>query len=324
MPEITLKPPAEKVIEQSTPAAYLKAITRDSLIKKPSTYQEIQDRKGTMETRLKIANPGMSEETIDTICGLFFGPIMLPENMHRFGAENEAQKEMSARIQQNLVHVLFRATTEQASDRYLLHEYDYARTLQLLCESDFGKSYNLLRFWNGVKSQLAVIHALLDSNQYKVLIPNYAQDKTKTPERDNEILQWDVRSGVDLIALSKDGTTALLIDAKGRKNNPEVPGDNEDTFGERQDVSIDYRVLTGSEIEKLNSCVRRSIPKGVIEIARARIVIPTAAGYLGSFGLPAYPPDGYRQALKDFTSLKPGLAHGIIKGLEPEKVEAVA
>lgn len=324
MTEVTDTPLMKRVIEHNPPAHYLNVATKGSIMEKPLTYRGAQKRAEAMMEEIAINNPKMPKDKSRKIWETLFCPLPLPENMLRFGAETEQQKEMSARIQQNQVHVLHHATTEQTSDRYLLHEYDYARKLQLLCETDFGKSYNLLRFWNGVKSQLAVIHALLDSDQYRVFIPDYAQDRAKTPERDNEVLQWDVRSGVDLIALSKDGTTALLIDAKGRKNNQEVPGDYESTFEERQDVSIDHRVLTESEIEKLNPCIRKSIPGSASNIARVRIVIPTAAGYLGSFGLPAYPPDGYRQTLKGFTSLKPRLAHDIIKGLKPEEVLALA
>ena len=72
------------------------------------------------------------------------------------------------------------------------------------------------RVWSGIKSQVRIMNAL-DSLGFTVLQPetklNLDQKNLHGP--DNEVYWWDLKAGVDFIAI-KDGK-AYLIDAKGQR-----------------------------------------------------------------------------------------------------------
>jgi hypothetical protein len=325
VPETSAEPFLRPIVESKPPAEQLFSAVKTSFNEKPLTYSEAEQRVAQALKETAKKNPTIPVEKIrDTVFPVFYGPLLLSEKTHLEGTkgfeqgEKLKQNETSARIQHALTHSMLHATSEEASDKYLVNMYDHARRMQLLCESNFGRQYNFGLFWSGVKSELAVINALQDSGKYRVLIPDYSQDPSTTPPEENEVLQWDVLSGTDIIAISNDGSEAILIDVKGRKN-VEVNG----MLQENTDVSVMPLPLDRT---KVNPLIQKTLDSfGVKTVTKKRITIPTGKQYLGTPSLPAIPSEDYKSTLKEFFSLKPHLANDIITKLdtsEPMKLAA--
>lgn len=303
-----------KTIERTPPVGVLKRITASPTLESPS-YSNIQ-LAIQQELQATINRyPTVPPERIRSMFMPYFGPFLLREETHILGAEKSEQKELSARIQHSFVELVYNATQQSTSERFTINMYDYVRKMQSLCElSDLGRNYNLLRFWNGVKAELAIVRALRKDKAFDIILPDYMQDPAKTNIFDNEVLQWDVNSGVDLIAIPKnDPSQAILIDVKGRKRK-DIDESFEEIPDEIDTVEVIQRNLTDHERMTLNSCLRGALDaNGIKKVSRVKITIPTAGGFLGTVSnLPQIPLDGnYKGTLEQFTSLRPDLAESV-------------
>lgn len=127
-------------------------------------------------------------------------------------------KEENARIQHQLVHRLIHASSKFAKPEDIETAHQVAQHIiwRLSIMDKRVATTNLNIFWAGVRNQLAITRALLGQG-YRVFIPDYTQDPTEVSEKENAVLQLDVLSHVDLVAVSPQGRIYLL-DAKGRKD----------------------------------------------------------------------------------------------------------
>lgn len=120
---------------------------------------------------------------------------------------------MNARIQHNLTHGIIYAGTPDADPAYPNSLYSVVQTMEKLSESSPGKIVGLSSYWNGIKSEIAVVRTFI-KNGYQVMLPDYSQDTFDINQEQNEVLQWDVRNGIDFLAKKDDHL--FLVDAKGR------------------------------------------------------------------------------------------------------------
>lgn len=132
----------------------------------------------------------------------------------------EEIKEKSARAQAVIAHAIFYASLSGVSDEECGNIYDMVAIHDNIANSPIGEAQGYKGWWNGVKSLVTVMRTF-DEQGYTVYLPNYAQDPDTTPPHENEILMWDVRNGIDLMAQDAYGNL-LLIDAKGRRHERSV------------------------------------------------------------------------------------------------------
>lgn len=168
-----------------------------------------------------------SAERIDLVTNWMFNIFMLDWNT--LTARNERisdhEKDISARIQQGLVHNIFYSSTPYASEGYVNTMYHIVRAiLAQISKMERVETTNLPMVWGGIRNELAVVRTLTDHG-YRVFLPNYSQNSGRTPEGNNAILQLDVRNGIDLITISPQGHI-ILMDVKGRKPVEGIPHSN--------------------------------------------------------------------------------------------------
>ncbi|MBI5044576.1 MAG: hypothetical protein HZC02_01490 [Candidatus Levybacteria bacterium] len=230
----------------------------------------------------------------------------------------ELGKEASARIQHNLAHNLFYGATEGADPAFSDNMYKILKMHHDLFErSQVAYSSSLHNFWSGVKSELAVAKVLTE-NGYTVILPNYAEEPNDFGMT-QEVLDWDVRSGVDLVA-AKHGQVYLL-DVKGRLAD-EGGFEDDDRKELRRHVSVhanrDRRpkqVQWGNLPNSLRGVIDYCSPER--DWRRGLVMIPTAPGYLRAFREPpeGTSPKAELQRFATFTdkSLPNTLLQGIIR-----------
>lgn len=314
-----------KAIEQNPPARILKRVTSSGTFEAPK-YSRVKEE---IQKEIKLTsdkNPDVPVEKIHTVYIPYFGSLLLDERTHLQGAETKEQKELSARIQHTFADHIYTATEDPTSDLFTINIYDLVRETQSMSElSDFGQNYNLLSFWNGVKAEIAVIRALRKDQAFTVILPDFLQDPTRTNPFDNQVLQWDVNSGIDLIAIPRDRPShAILVDVKGRKRN-ESSENSQERPDEKDTVVISQYELDEHKRKTLNSCVRKTLDaNNITTVSRARVEIPTAGGFLGTVSnLPHSPSDGnYKGALEHFTSLRSDLTTFMREQLQASRIQA--
>jgi hypothetical protein len=173
--------------------------------------------------------------------------------------------------------------------------------MQEISSSNLGKNYVHLRtFLNGIKSELATIRAFKrDGFDYKVYLPDYTQNRKTVKPHQNEVLQWDVNSGVDLVAISKIFNEVLLVDITGSKDlsAPKKP-----------EMSAPFKK---TDIDNLTPTLRQLVRQheGKV-IVKTKFHIPTAPHLLAGLDT-TLPP---REALQQFGSLSNDHELAIING----------
>lgn len=204
--------------------------------------------------RLQEQHPDRIKE-IEAVYNLFYGIFLLPSNLE-LDHLPEADKTMAARIAHNFTHHIVHCDQPEVDDKFIVGVYRAASMMQeaasrLLSDQ---QDHAFATFWSGIKSEVAIVR-VLSTTGYRVLLPEYSLNPDR--ERD-ETLQFDVRSGVDIIA-EKDHRV-FLIDAKGRArlSVPEVVKQN-------SPLSSITNPLLRTEIEKIK-------PKILI---RATVMIPS-------------------------------------------------
>lgn len=302
--EIQNTPLNTKLVEAFPPAAGLGNILRNPRLDEELSYDEIRHRIKSFLGAEHKKNPNIPRERLNLLFSTYFGPFMLEPPTHMSIAETAQQKELSARIQHQLCHSFLFASSSKSSPEYAQNMFDLAKKLQWLSvQSELGISNKLGAFWNGIRAETALIHALLDYD-FRVAIPDYTKFGST---QDNEVLRWDVESGIDLIALSDETQTAFLIDAKGRYKSQII--------GINDHITVDQYPLTPEEITKLPPSLKRALGNSV-HIRRAKITLPTSSKFLGKGGFSQLSPHkDYKQALKEAFSLDGDLAYDIFEKL---------
>lgn len=177
------------------------------------SWDRITEASNQAVTRLKTKYPNVEESQIESVANLLFGPFRVDRRaMVDNVASTEARVER-AKIQHNLVHGIFYAGSKDAGPAYSDSMYSIVSVMEKLADSTPGELNGLRAYWSGVRNELAIVKALIKDG-YSVELPNYNQGDNTQAEQ-NEVLNWDVKNGIDIVA-SKPGEELLLIDAKGR------------------------------------------------------------------------------------------------------------
>ncbi len=274
-----------------------------TLITSFTDFEEI--RKGVIanvKDTLRDCDPILVELYLD----LAFGGLRLTKDtLTRDETKNIREKEASARIQHAYAHCIYFASEENADSDFTRTVYELVNAGSRLSRNRILQEYtNLPKILGGIKNELAIIRALKRGG-YTILLPDYAQDTTEIPDEDNEVLQWDVKSGVDFIAV-KNGK-AVLVDAKGRLDISEVHLDDERAI----DPNWEH-----------NDCLRNALMKiGAKTFYRTRLMIPTAGINFKHADLPTNPDDP-TIALKTYGCLQPNIEDDIIRAVD--RIETVS
>ncbi len=122
-----------------------------------------------------------------------------------------AEREDSARSQHAFSHMWYLALQKGASPAYVKSVYNLLQATDEFASAESNRDYRqILDGIGGIRHEVAVIQTLKEAG-CKVLLPTYSRPKDKLP---NEVYDWDIRSGVDLIVITPDGRI-ILIDVKG-------------------------------------------------------------------------------------------------------------
>ncbi len=176
---------------------------------------------------LKKKHPDVPEEDIETVIDVTFGPMRMAPNAPEVqnGNKEELYKyiETSARIQHAYSHMILEASRPDGDKAFAESVFGRVAFMDYLSKSPLGESRGYRQFWNGVKTEVAVIKALTKQG-YRVTIPDYDQSDydeqgNLIPQAEKQVFQWDIKCGIDMIA-EKDGTV-LFVDAKGQNKTKE-------------------------------------------------------------------------------------------------------
>lgn len=218
-----------------------------------------------LRKELEDLYPNYPKKRLDALMGISLGATNLEERtLQEEKTDDLQEKERCARMQHSLTHEIIAADSgnnEQIRDIYNVLTY------QSEINEKLGNR-GTRRFWGGLRSEVAIIRTLIE-NDYRVFLPDYAPD-SNVGERQNEVLQLDVRNGIDFVAISPDGHT-LLIDAKGKymhkgyevKNHAHPP------------KHIGMNNLNNKLVKKFVAQVTDSCGIGRDKIVRTEIVVPT-------------------------------------------------
>ncbi|MDP3888434.1 MAG: hypothetical protein Q8Q24_00165 [bacterium] len=230
-----------------------------------------------LKKQIEHQYPDYPTERTEVMLDLIYGFTRLkPNTLEAQRIYDDYEKEVSARIQHNLVHQIYCASQPGADERYVRAIWNITHNISRLAEKmEQVKVSNFSKLWCGVKNELAIIRAL-KSAHYRVFLPDYAQDVIE--DKDDEVLQLDIRNGIDMIVVSPDGRYIFLVDAKGKAGVDGV------IFKDYQGVNISSqthpcvketirqaRVLTDSE----------KITRGIF---KTKIIIPPSPKTIMGYG----------------------------------------
>jgi hypothetical protein len=309
MPEISVAPKTMRAIAQTErpTVAFNKAIMLPESSRHP--LDVVNERvMATMEA-LRRSHQTVPAETINLMGQVLFGPIALsPEQYRKNEVEDEGLKLEGARVQHHLTHSFFYAGTDASSPQYSLKTQQLAEAFQKLSKGPLGDRMGLMRFWNGMRAELATVKVFSDAG-YRVFLPDYTQNPLTTPQEQNETLQWDVRKGTDMIAVSDIST--FLIDAKGRY----LANGIEDRYmEEKENAEVFQTEVPKQQAQNLPSALGDFIGQFPNRhISRLKILIPTGDRYLSHLraDLATSPKD----AMRNFAVIRPNIAQGIMRAI---------
>ncbi|RJQ26804.1 hypothetical protein C4577_02740 [Candidatus Parcubacteria bacterium] len=259
------------------------------------------------EEELEKRHPGkklLRELALD----FYFGPYRLDERYVRGeeitdSREAERQKVWSARIQALAINSIYRAFQDDSDERFVGEIYKTVQNFQNIVSilNLGGVEHGVARMWNAIKSELAIIRVLEDA-RYDIIIPKYTNDIDDVSS-ENELLEWDVRNGIDFFAVGQD--EILLIDSKGRrmysKNDPH------NRKGIRKEVDV---VSQGVDLDKLPLSVKEIIDGSAVKRVRKMVIyVPTEGEVLGRFRWDKVTSRERKQELKSFGRLHPLFAN---------------
>jgi hypothetical protein len=278
-------------------------------------------RRNAGELKAAILNqfPKFPEARVEAMIDWVFGYTRLSDKtlLTSEGAkENIAQKDLSARIQHGLAHQILHAS-ESTDDEYTGTVYTAVRNLHTLT-GHFGRGgdSNIGLFWHGLRNEVGVIRALQD-HDYRVFLPDYAQDTAEIDDRDNEVLQLDVLGGIDFIAVSPNAQM-FLIDAKGKFAEEAIVRELQTHPPKKFDPS---EGINPTVIEALVRIAHVTGAK-LTDAYKLKLVIPTSAEAFEGTDLTAIghkDPEKQRDSLRRFGALRPAIVHGIMTQIESAK-----
>lgn len=150
-----------------------------------------------------------------------------------------------------------------------------------------AKQDNLLlpQFWNGFQNQFALV-GILKGAGFKVILPDY-RPSVAGQNKVNEVLEWDVKNGVDLIV--EKGGKAVLVDSKGsmKLQGPEFVKESYDLRNPR------YAAL--ADKLRADRVVGQLMPKLTIKVPTSHLTpLPSLLGHR---------PTVYREAIRSYARL---------------------
>ena len=319
MPEIAEQPKTANIIGNERQSPRLSE-TYESMFEKTDKgttpdEAEVKLRAFYFKENLKKSHPNVPEIVIDNISQIYLAPLLLePETLRSEGAKDD-QKELSARIQHHFTHLVMYASESGTDDNFRGRFYDSLSAIEKSANSRLGKNLEIRRFLNGIKSEIAVIRTLHEHN-FEVYIPDYISKTDIRAGKTSETMDWDVKFGTDLVAVSPNGDI-FLIDAKGKK----YLGDKED--------KTDKKLNTEPQVSTFNVSgnIPRSLSTLITDIRaqhassnsgtlkKARIIVPTGEDFMG--GLKAKTENNtYEEIFHTYASMTTEAQNSIIQGLK--------
>lgn len=258
--------------------------------------------------------PSYPDARLEMLLDLTFGFGRLPKDMiMNPDTKDLDMKDLSARLQHELTHEIAYAA-ESDDPNYIDTTYSLVRNLDILANK-FGSvsDTTIARLWKGMRNELAIV-STLHKNGYRVFLPDYAQDPTEIPNSDNEVMQLDVRGGIDLIAVSPK-REVLLIDAKGRRGQRRIAEQLQDGAVQHVDLSEGLKPLVAESIVSVAQACGAS--RG--DVWRMNLVLPTEGrSFVGTDFLTDRHEDTekQRQSLARFGMLKSDVQNGIMQQID--------
>lgn len=242
------------------------------IVQPEKVWDEISEKVPEYMGNLKRKFPDLPEAHVEAVGDLFFGPLRLTKEELGRIKEDQYVKETSARIQHNLVHSVLYAQNPNASPEFVNVVYTSVAIQESLARARAAKQGEVRSFWNGVKAEIGIARAFL-ARDYRVFLPDYTQDPLDVEDEENEVLQWDVRCGVDFVAI-KDGEF-FLIDAKGRYGEHTYNG-----YGNREKMR-DVSVEAARPISRFPKAMAEFVePFHQGRVHNLTVFVPTALEYL--------------------------------------------
>ncbi len=265
------------------------------------------------DTHAKFAS--YPDERLSMLLDVTFGLGRLKKDTLLHGGQTEDiyEKEHSARLQHALTHYVLSASESDNPD-YVSTIYSLTRNLASLSQGlSKTDGAGVKGLWQGMRNELAVVKVLQD-NGYRVILPDYEQDTAEVSDKENEVMQLDVKNGIDLIAVSPEGRM-LLVDAKGRRSRKDIASNIESGGLEKVDTSRGMDPLVAETIVK----VAQMCGGDMDDVYRMKIVLPTEGrSFVGSDFLTDLHTDvaAQRQSLGNFGKLQPDVADGLMNQVE--------
>lgn len=269
--------PEDILHEPPTHAIWLDPARINTLkeIEKPQDihWDKMQDQIGKFVAELKRKYSDLPEYQLELIGDLYGGGYRL-ERYAEFQDGQDEQKETAARIQHNQAHAILYSAHGASSHEYQKEIHKRVELFDSISKSETGKAELFDAFWNGVRSEAATL-SVLDSLGYRVFLPDYTQDPYEVAWENNEVLQWDVKSGVDMVALRKDNI-AFLIDSKGNR----VVKDDDGRVMQRATAEVivgaSFKKDGGLQMHRLPPILRNFVSSlKPTDIRRVKIILPT-------------------------------------------------
>lgn len=155
---------------------------------------------------LKRTSRGLPDEKLELMLDWSFNLFRLePHILSGKGELTPYEKEASARTQHGMAHAIIFAN--RAPDGFVGAQYRILRNTarQISRVENPAVNLELRKIWSGLRNETATTRALLNA-KYRVFLPDYAQDPTLITDSQNEVLQLDILSGIDLLTISPNGT----------------------------------------------------------------------------------------------------------------------
>lgn len=171
--------------------------------------------------KTKAKNPDIDPNIIDNMVAVTFGPLGLP--VKQPDPEKPGEREAfyrhirtSAAMQHSLAHTIFYASQLEADPQMAEKVFKRVSFMDFIARSELGRSRGYEPWWNGVKSEVAVIRAL-KKNGFDVELPDYSNITGNIDPQQDQLMQWDIKKGVDMVATRGTGRErlALFVDSKG-------------------------------------------------------------------------------------------------------------
>lgn len=271
-------------------------------------WNEMQGKINQFVAELKTKYHNLPEYQLELIGDLYGGPFRLehPPGVD-LNRDQDEEKEISARIQHNQAHAMFYAAFGPSDEGYQREVRNRVELFNKISSSDPGRDVGVPSFWNGVRAE-ATILSELHNRGYRVFLPNYSEDPYEIPWENNEVLQWDIKSGVDMVG-EKNGKV-YLIDAKGERYLRDKELGRGERIGGSVYVSESYKTDSGPRMNRLPPSLRHFIAAlAPDDIRRATIIIPTSNSAYVENSEPATD----REYLQKFITLKSSISGDIFK-----------